>query len=107
MDVGATNGLRISDPGADDLHFRGGDAGWSWSESLALAEPGKRYVIKTIRLSLAQMRCADFGCGEGEVVTCLENGYGGVLLEIPDGRRVRMEREYAWFVKVEAVGEPT
>jgi hypothetical protein len=73
-----------------------------WTDALAIARPGGRYRLATIRSSLARARCRELGCAEGETVTCVGNGAGLVRLEAGDGRTVALERTLAWFVEAQA-----
>jgi hypothetical protein len=74
---------------------------WQWTEALATARPGARYRVARIPFSLARARCAQLGCSEGQVFTCRANAGGTLVLEGPEGRRVILERELAWFIQAE------
>lgn len=78
----------------------------SWTHSLANARPGLRYRICELALSMVRDRCRDLGLEQGDEVTCLEAGRWSICLERLDGRRVNLERDYAWFVQVEALRAP-
>lgn len=79
---------------------------YSSSETLAMADAGSRYRVTGLFYSLARARCLDLGCEEGVEITCVENRDGFVTVERSDGRRVRLEREQAWFVRVEPIRRP-
>lgn len=76
------------------------------SRSLARASPGRSYRVTGVFFSMVRDRCADFDCREGDTLLCLENAADGLLLRRSNGARMRLEREYAWFVQVIDVSEP-
>jgi hypothetical protein len=51
-------------------------------------------------------RCRDLGLERGDDVTCIEAGRWSICVEKLDRRRVTLERDYAWFVQVEALATP-
>ena len=79
---------------------------WSWAESLAVARPGMRYRVTEIIYSLVRDRCEELGINRGDEISCLELHGRALELERTDGRRVVLERDYAWFVQVDPV-EPS
>ncbi len=84
----------------------GGDGEeWSWLDALATARPGGRYAVRRLLFSLVRERCHRYGVHEGDELTCIENrgSHSRLVLRRSDGRRVEMEREYAWFVEVRAL----
>jgi len=76
---------------------------WSWAEALATAEPGRRYRVSRVLFDLVRNRCRELGFREGDEVTCTSNDGEGVVLQCRTTRGARIEREYAWFIKVEQV----
>ncbi len=72
----------------------------SWTDTLALAIPGKIYVVDAILFDLVRRRCLDLGCREGSELLCTENDHEGVSFLTRDGFVRRLEREYAWFIRV-------
>lgn len=78
----------------------------SWTQCLANARPGLRYRICDLAFSMVRDRCRDLGLEQGQDVTCIEAGRWSICLERLDGRRVNLERDYAWFVQVEDLRAP-
>ncbi|HZD03274.1 MAG TPA: ferrous iron transport protein A [Longimicrobiales bacterium] len=89
---------------ADDLFVSGLHPRLPWMEALASAKPGRRYRIEDILFSVVSDRCRELGCVPGDELVCMENDGDGVSIVGPDGRWKLLEREYAWFVRVEPVG---
>lgn len=79
---------------------------WSWADALAAAVPGRRYRIVHVLFGLVRDRCRDLGCEEGMELTCLYADPRTVGFVVEGGRSAKLEREYAWFVEVEAI-DPT
>ena len=79
---------------------------WSWVETLAAAKPGAPYRITDLVFSMVRDRCRELGLAEGDEIRCVENGRRSLCLERSDGRRVSLDRDYAWFVQVEPLGSP-
>lgn len=96
----ATPAVPGSDHGAD-LHR------WSWIDALAAAHPGGRYRVTALLYSGVRDRCRELGCAEGEEFLCVDKHDGALVLERSDGSRLRLEREYAWFVEVERIDRPS
>lgn len=76
---------------------------WSWADALAAARPGVHYRASRIFFSMVRNRFSELGFSVGDEFVCTENKSEGVVLRRHDGRRVRLEREYAWFVEVEPI----
>lgn len=74
---------------------------WSSAESLASAEPGRRYRVRRVLLAPVRGRCEELGCGKGQELICIENRRGEVRFSTRKKRDARMGREFAWFVEVE------
>jgi hypothetical protein len=73
-----------------------------WTASLALAAAGRRYRIRRVLLANLRAECHQLGLDEGDEVTCLSNAQRVIGLEGRGGRQLELERESAWFVRVEA-----
>lgn len=74
---------------------------WHWTDSLAMALPGRRYRLLDVRSSIARDRCHALGFEVGDVLECAGNRAGVVVLERADGRRITLERDLAWFIGAE------
>ena len=75
----------------------------SWTHPLANARPGLRYRITELAPSMVRDRCRELGLERGDQVTCIDAARWSLCLMKLDGRRVTLERDYAWFVQVEAL----
>lgn len=75
-----------------------------WTEALASAKPGQRYRIAEILFDTVRQRCQELGYAEGDGIICMENDSVGVWVVGDDDRWRLLEREYAWFIRVEAIG---
>lgn len=76
---------------------------WSWADALAAARPGARYRIRDIVFSMVHEHCEALDLHRGDELLCLRNQRWALELKRPDGRRVHLERDFAWFVQVEPV----
>ena len=76
-----------------------------WLRTLATARPGERCRVTSLVFSLVRDHCRELGFGENDVILCLGNGRDHVALRRPDGKKVLLEREYAWFVEVQPLEE--
>jgi hypothetical protein len=72
-----------------------------WERALASAKPGARYRIIQLVFAMVRDQCRELGLGEGDEVECVENRSWSLLLERSDGRKVVLQRDYAWFVQVD------
>ena len=77
---------------------------YSWTDALALATPGTQYRITQLGVTTARDRCRNLGLQQGDELVCVDNRRSAVHLARPDGLRVTLERDHAWFVQVEPVG---
>jgi hypothetical protein len=76
---------------------------WSWEESLAFAEPGRRYRVKRVLFELVSEHCAELGFGVGDEIACRSNRLAFVCCRVPRGRLARLPRSHAWFIQIEPV----
>lgn len=90
-------------PGVSGREKTTNPGSWSWADALAAARPGVHYRASRIFFSMVRDRFSELGFSVGDEFVCTENTSEGVVLRRFDGRRVRLEREYAWFVEVEPV----
>jgi hypothetical protein len=74
-----------------------------WTEALASAKAGAHYRITQLVFAMVRDRCHEIGLHEGDEVACIDNRDWALDLEKSDGRRVILERQYAWFVSVDRV----
>jgi hypothetical protein len=79
---------------------------WPNEQLLANADPGRRYRITEVVTFMARDLLGELGLREGDEVGCIENRRWSMQLERADGRRLSLQRDYAWFVEVEAVASP-
>ena len=68
--------------------------------SLAGLMPGERTRIERILFDVLREHCAQRGLHEGDAVRGASDGNALVLVQLPDGRRVPCERDWARFVQV-------
>ncbi len=74
--------------------------------SLAAADTGEAIEIRRILFGALRNLCADLGVHEGEVVRCRACTPSQLLLETAAGRVVALERDWARFIQITAVGQP-
>ena len=73
----------------------------SWPDDLAAVKPGDRCLLTDMAFSMVRDRCADLGLMVGDEVLCVKAGPSVMSLRRADGRVIRLEREYAWFIQVQ------
>jgi hypothetical protein len=73
-----------------------------WTAALALAAPGRRYRIRRVVGGHLRGECRQLGLDEGAEVVCLSNARRSIGLVASTGRQINVEREAAWFIRVEA-----
>jgi hypothetical protein len=78
-----------------------------WDQALASAKRGARYRIRHFVFVMVREHCREAGLAEGDEVKCLDNRGWAVHLERSDGHSLIIERDYAWFVEVEVVDDPS
>jgi hypothetical protein len=76
--------------------------GPDWTAALALAAPGRRYRISHVVAGHLRGECRQLGLDEGAEVVCLSNARRSIGLVASTGRQINVEREAAWFIRVEA-----
>jgi len=76
------------------------------AHALASAKRGSRYRITQLVFAMVRDHCAELGLRVGDEVDCIDNRSWALHLERSDGRRVILDRDYAWFVEVELVHVP-
>ena len=74
---------------------------WPWKKSLAMAGPGDSLRVGRILLDAIRDHCWELGIEQGSMVECLDNRSQWVLVRLPDGRKERVLRDYAWFIAVD------
>lgn len=74
---------------------------WPWSRSLAVVSAGRAVQVKTVLFGTVRSYCHEFGIRDGAVLECLTQGRSGVEVQMPDGSKTRVPREYAWFISVD------
>lgn len=74
---------------------------WPWPRTLALSQPGQTVQVKEILFDLVRDRCWELGIREGSVVECRDRDGSSVVVDLPNGERAQIPRDYAWFVSVD------
>jgi len=74
---------------------------WPWSETLALAAHGDLIQVAEILFGTIRDHLWEMGIEKGSVVECLDNRPQWVLVQLADGGRRKITRDYAWFICVE------
>ena len=73
---------------------------WPWTSTLAMLESKAPARVYKILFGSVKRRMEKLGLEEGDVVRLRGREGGYVIIENGDGRELRIERPYAWFVRV-------
>ena len=76
---------------------------WPWRRSLAIVRAGRAVQVENMLFGTVRSYCHELGIRDGAVLECLTQDGSGVEIQMPDGSRSRVPREYAWFISVQGL----